>query len=352
MMITTALLASALLFTPGQIAKPIAPGSPAPPVKVAEWVKGGPFAGFDKSAYTVVEFWATWCPYSREAMPKMSELATKYKGKVPFLAISTWEQGNPDVLVKSYVAEFGAEMSYTVGRDTTDEQMAKAWMETSASELPTAFLVDKKGNIAWIGHPMELEPILAQALTGKLDVEKTKADYLAGLDMKAKEKEFMASLSGIVAAYKQGGQAQALVALDNLKAPLPYLEGEKANNKLGMLAEMDLAKAEAYAMELVGGPKAPAMALVQWVFYLPHTSQGRETIYAPLMAKTYAVLASKHGAKDPTLHLMAAYSFFQLNDKAGAKAAAAAGLVELPKSELKDNKDLKDAFEEIIKKSG
>src|SRR5438552_16521935 len=57
--------------------------------------------------------------------------------------------------------------------------MAKTWMEAAHQEgIPTAFVVDKKGNIAWIGHPMQLkEEILEQVLQGKFDVAKAAADY-------------------------------------------------------------------------------------------------------------------------------------------------------------------------------
>lgn len=352
-MLTSVLAAGLLLAAPGQTpAKGLLPGDQAPILKVAEWVKGDAFPGYDKSSFTVIEFWATWCPYSRQAIPTMTTLARKYKGRIPFIAVSTWEQGNAAELVKSYVNEFGKDMDYTIARDTPNELMARAFLETTDSELPTAFVIDKTGKIVWIGHPMDLEPILEAAAMKKLDANQVRTDFLAAKDAKEKEKEFSSAISGIKQAFNQGGRAEAIKALQDLKAPLPYLEGEKANNLLGMLAEFDMEKAEAYATALEAAPKVQAMALAQWVFYLPHGSQGRDFIYAPLMKKTYAALAAKHGAGDPTLHLMAAYSFFQLNQKEDAKKAAETGLAELPKSDLKDNKDLKDAFEELIKKAG
>jgi hypothetical protein len=37
--------------------------------------------------------------------------------------------------------------------------------------IPTAFLVDTKGNIAWIGHPMSLkEQVIENVLSGKSTV--------------------------------------------------------------------------------------------------------------------------------------------------------------------------------------
>ena len=44
--------------------------------------------------------------------------------------------------------------------------------------IPTAFIVNKQGRIAWIGHPMELtEELLNSVVADKYDVAKAAADY-------------------------------------------------------------------------------------------------------------------------------------------------------------------------------
>ena len=44
--------------------------------------------------------------------------------------------------------------------------------------IPTAFLVDPKGRIAWIGHPMTLEEkVLSQVISGTYDLQKAAADF-------------------------------------------------------------------------------------------------------------------------------------------------------------------------------
>lgn len=35
-------------------------GSPAPPLKIAKWIKGTPITGFQKGKVYVLEFWASW----------------------------------------------------------------------------------------------------------------------------------------------------------------------------------------------------------------------------------------------------------------------------------------------------
>jgi hypothetical protein len=57
--------------------------------------------------------------------------------------------------------------------------MAENWMEAAGRNgIPSAFLVDTKGVIAWIGHPMELkESVLDEVLAGNFDVQKAAVDY-------------------------------------------------------------------------------------------------------------------------------------------------------------------------------
>ena len=68
-------------------------------------------------------------------------------------------------------------MTYRVALDDKSKEdkgaMAKTWMEAAGqSGIPSAFLVDKKGKIAWMGHPMELtEKTLDQVLEGTFDLK-------------------------------------------------------------------------------------------------------------------------------------------------------------------------------------
>jgi hypothetical protein len=47
--------------------------------------------------------------------------------------------------------------------------MAVTWMEAAGRDgIPSAFLVNTQGKIAWIGHPMELkDETIEAALAGK-----------------------------------------------------------------------------------------------------------------------------------------------------------------------------------------
>ena len=50
--------------------------------------------------------------------------------------------------------------------------MAKNWMTAAGQEgIPTAFIVNKEGKIAWIGHPMEMDKPLEKIVAGTWDLK-------------------------------------------------------------------------------------------------------------------------------------------------------------------------------------
>src|SRR5688572_28676628 len=56
-------------------------GDPAAPLKIKEWVKGGPLDVHDGKNVYVVEFWATWCPPCRTSIPHLAELQKRFKNR-------------------------------------------------------------------------------------------------------------------------------------------------------------------------------------------------------------------------------------------------------------------------------
>jgi thiol-disulfide isomerase/thioredoxin len=149
----------------------LGPGSAAPAIKVAKWVKGKPIDKLDSSKLYVVEFWATWCPPCRTSIPHLTELAKKYDGKAQVIGVSVYEREKTQearlTKVTDFVQGMGDKMSYTVAVDDDKKSMASDWMEAAGQNgIPTAFIV-KDGKIAWIGHPMNgLDEELAKLTKG------------------------------------------------------------------------------------------------------------------------------------------------------------------------------------------
>ena len=128
-------------------------GSKAPELKVSGWVKGKEVKKFESGKIYVVEFWATWCGPCRESIPHLTEMAKGNKD-VTFIGIDSFERPADNLdAVKKFVADMGAKMDYNVAVDGSAAFMAKNWMEASGSQgIPTAFIVDKTGTVAWIGY--------------------------------------------------------------------------------------------------------------------------------------------------------------------------------------------------------
>jgi len=170
---TVALLALALglIAAPAQAAT-LKVGDPAPKLQVGKWVQGEAVKDFSRDKAYIVEFWATWCGPCRVSIPHLNQLHNKFKDKgLVVIGQDAWEKDTS--AVAPFVKKMGTQMTYRVALDN-DNKMAETWMEAAGQNgIPTAFVVDKRGIVVWIGHPMKLdEGILEQVLAGKFDAKR------------------------------------------------------------------------------------------------------------------------------------------------------------------------------------
>ena len=159
----------------GELTKPeLWIGTPAPALAISEWVKGDSVDSFRPDHVYVMEFWATWCGPCIRAMPHVSELQTKYDGKVTVIGVNVWEGregADRSEHVRGFAERHADKMNFTVAIEDGDA-MAKTWMEPAQRQgIPASFIVDGQGRVAWIGHPMELDEPLEQIVSGSYDME-------------------------------------------------------------------------------------------------------------------------------------------------------------------------------------
>jgi thiol-disulfide isomerase/thioredoxin len=164
-------------------------GDAAPKLAAGQWIQGEPVKEFARDKVYVVEFWATWCGPCKVSIPHLNELHQQFKDKgVVFIGQDCWERD--DALVEPFVKKMADKMSYRVALDDKagggKGAMAETWMMAAGQTgIPSAFIVDKQGKIAWIGHPMKLEPaLLEEVLAGKHDLAKTARAHEAELEQK------------------------------------------------------------------------------------------------------------------------------------------------------------------------
>lgn len=166
-----------------EVAMPaLMPGDKAPGLNVATYVKGSPISEFEEGTAYLVDFWATWCGPCIAAMPHLTELQEKYEGdNFRLIGVSIWEQQEGDELidhVSSWVEKRDEQMGYTVAIDDNGT-MAEEWMRTSGQQgIPTAMIVDRSGDIAWIGYGNEpaMDYALEAVIDGSWDTDKARAD--------------------------------------------------------------------------------------------------------------------------------------------------------------------------------
>ncbi len=160
-------------------------GDPAPKLEVKSFVKGEPVTKFEPGKVYVVEFWATWCGPCKASIPHLTELQKKNPG-VSFIGVSVLEQ-QPEG-VKPFVDEMGDKMAYRVAMDAVDEKaegdqgaMARNWLKAAGQNgIPSAFVVNGGGKIAWIGHPMEMDKPLQKIVSGAWDLKAAREELRKG----------------------------------------------------------------------------------------------------------------------------------------------------------------------------
>ncbi len=144
-------------------------GDKAPALTIDEWLKGEPVTTFENGKVYIVEFWGTWCGPCIKNIPHLSKLQKEYSDDgLIVIGVATHEFDGREALDK-FMKERGSEMEYRVAYDT-DYSMEVEWdtgvLTESDFKLPLAFIIDREGYVAFVGHPenKEFESTLVKAI--------------------------------------------------------------------------------------------------------------------------------------------------------------------------------------------
>jgi len=235
-------------------------GDPAPPLKVAGWVRGNGLSGFEKGKVYVVDFWATWCGGCIASFPHISFIADKYKDKVKFISVDSYE----DEIIKKggdiakTVAEFlktpqGQRLSLDVCIDGNENTMYENWVKPLRRQgFPTTFIIDGEGKIAWVDVNLDhLDWVLGQVVTKKWDKAKA-ADVMQQRD--AIEDRFFKAFQEKDAEIKKKQYQEILTASENLEKQYPDRKDAVSFYKLMALNELDKERVPAQLEEMATNP--------------------------------------------------------------------------------------------------
>jgi len=336
-------------------------GDAAPDLKFETLVKGRTVA-LDKGLH-VVDFWASWSEPSQNSIPKLSQLAKKFKGKIDVTGISVGEMGDdPLAQVKKFVADMGSKMDYNVAYDGKEEASGKAWMQAAKQhQLPTSFLV-RDGLVIWIGKSDEgLDKAVETAVDGKFDLEASKAKYaadqakVAAAEAEAKKKieEFQKLFQPVMDAMQEGNIEDALDEIDKLEKSRPDYKPQLIGPRFSILAGTGNPKLVDFAKRLVADDlkdNADALNSLAWAIVDPKSQIPKPNFDAALILAKRAAEASK--MKDGMILDTLALCLFKTGDKAKALEYQTKA-VELAKTDKRVDaetmKDMQDRLEQFKK---
>ncbi len=299
-------------------------GDPAPKLNVKKFVKGTPVTKFEKGKLYVVEFWATWCGPCRASIPHLTEMAKKNKD-VTFIGVSVWEKDQG--LIAPFVAEMGAKMDYhvamdavPVGGDGNAGAMATTWMQAAEqSGIPTAFIINKESQVAWIGHPMTMEGPLAKIEAGQWDL-KAEAEKARKAAITAGKLSALQTAFG--PAYASKDYPKALSILNSALDSDADLEPQVAPVKLMVLQKLGKTdEAAAYLEKLVGGAfkdNVEGLNMLAWAQVDPDSPHKPTPALAGAALKAALRADELSKSKDPAIADTLAAAYF-----ADGKAAKA-----------------------------
>jgi thiol-disulfide isomerase/thioredoxin len=191
-----------LVLVTGAAAAGLEIGDQAPPLKISEWVKGQSvdLEEVRGSKVVVLEFWATWCAPCIAHVPHLTELQTKHAKDVVVIGLTSEDPANSLDTVRKFVATQGKKMGYTVAFDEGIVTQ-RAYMEaTGVEHLPTAYVIDKRGRLAWAGSPDEqLDLAVERTVAGTIDFERVKRRFHAErtIESAMDKEEWSAALEAI-----------------------------------------------------------------------------------------------------------------------------------------------------------
>lgn len=242
-------------------------GDPAPPIKVETWVRGNPIKSFEKGKVYVLDFWATWCGGCITSFPHISAVADKYKDKIRFISVDSYEmevmKAGGDIITavnKFLKTPQGKRLTIDVCVDGKANVMYETWVKTLRRQgFPTTFIIDQEGKLAWIDVNLDnLDWALQQVLAKKWDNNKA-ASIMQQRD--AIEDKFFKTFQEKDLIKKKKNYKEILSACENLEKQFPDRKDAAAFYKVMALNELDKKRVPIELEEMASNPLSKYISL-------------------------------------------------------------------------------------------
>jgi len=122
-------------------------GSPAPDFTLKKIDGGELQLSSLRGKAVIVDFWDTWCPPCRKAMPHLQELSVTYSDDLVIVGVALGREG--EAKVRSFVQNHG--ITFEMVMFNNDQKLIDSF--GGIQSIPTTFLIDADGIIRekWVG---------------------------------------------------------------------------------------------------------------------------------------------------------------------------------------------------------
>jgi peroxiredoxin len=97
----------------------------------------------------LLDFWDTWCPPCRKAMPHLQELSVEYADELVVVGVALGRNG--EAAVRKFTQDYG--LTFEMVMFNNDRKLISDY--GGIQSIPTTFLIDDQGVIQdiWVGSP-------------------------------------------------------------------------------------------------------------------------------------------------------------------------------------------------------
>ncbi len=231
-----------------------------------DYVKGAPVDQFEPGRCYLIELWASWCGPCRATIPHLTALQAKHS-ELTIVGVAIWERD--PAFARALIEEMGDAIGYTVAVEKADlgggYPIRVDWADASYTDaVPTAFLIDGEGRIAWLGNPNDVGFVLMSVLDGSHDRTAAAETYRGWLEENLIREE-RALIDAARSAIDAGDPGAAIAVYGQYLAAFPGLEHEFGMRRLGLMLTHRHPEGLAYAAHLAAitdrDPKRPREVL-------------------------------------------------------------------------------------------